>query len=85
MCAQQGQKDEDMTRGTRQDKSVRGCDEEEAKCTGTKMNLTSLSNLGGLKPGFEVDVNVRVQTKGWTNLRAKERRGEMPRHEGRKT
>ena len=49
------------------------------------MNPTSLSNLGDLKPGLEVDVDVHVQTKGWTNVRAKERRDEMPRREGRKT
>ena len=37
MCAQQRQKNEDMRRKTRRDKSVCvcGCDERETKCTGT--------------------------------------------------
>ena len=35
MCVQQGQKDEDVRRKTRLDKSVCGCDERETKCTGT--------------------------------------------------
>ena len=48
------------------------------------MNPASLSNLSNLKPGFGVDVNARVQTKGWTNVRAKEVRDEAPRHEGRR-
>ena len=38
------------------------------------MNPTSLSNMGDLKPQVEVDVDVHVHTKGWTYVRAKERR-----------
>ena len=49
-----------MKRGTRQDKSVRGCDEEEPSAQGQTVNPISLSNLGDLKPGLEVDVDVHV-------------------------
>ena len=52
----------------------------------TKRNQvpTSLSNLGDLKPRLKVREDVRVHTKGGTDVRAKERKSEMPRHEDRR-
>ena len=67
VCAQQGQKDEDMKGG--QDKRVCGCDEKEPSAQRQTMNPTSLSNLGDLKPGlFKVQVDVHVHTKARTDV-----------------
>ena len=44
------------------------------------MNPTSLSNLGDLKPGFEVDVDVHIDApRSRTDVRAREDKGEDDR------
>ena len=47
-----------------------------------KVNQTSLSEPGDLKP--KCTVGVRVQTKARTDARAREERSEMTGHEARK-
>ena len=73
-------------RGTRQDKSVSGCDDEEVPSEqGQTMNPTSLSNLGDLKPEFKVDVDVHIYALRVGPMCTQEKkRVIVTRHEDRK-
>ena len=64
VCAQQRQKDEDMKRGQDRTKVCVVA----MKGNQVHRDPTSLSNLGDLKPGSKVQVDVRVHTKARTEV-----------------
>ena len=72
MCAQQGQKDEDMKRKTDGTKVCVAAMREKPSAQGQPMNPLHCRDLGDLTPELKVDV--RVHTKARTVVRVKERK-----------
>ena len=72
MCAQKGQKDEDMKRKTDRTKVCVVAMKGKPSAQGQRMSPPHCRDLGNLRPELKVDV--RVHTKARTIVRAKERK-----------
>ena len=72
MCAQKGQKDEDMKRKTDRTKMCVVAMKGKPSAQGQPMSPPHCRDLGDLTP--ELNVDVRVHTKARTIVRAKERK-----------